>query len=100
MLIHGLKGRPNIWYRQLNELRKNGQYEIRAPKVYHRGKCSISAAADPIFKMIADYASKNPGKPICLMGVSNGGRIALELEYRLRHVTRNPVKLSIVAGQF
>ena len=97
-VIHGLNGRPNIWRNQLSALRKQQpDFEIRLPYVPQRGNCSLEEAVAPIEAMIRDYIEQHPGQPVCLMGVSNGGRLAMELEIRLRD-TKAPIKVSSVAG--
>lgn len=96
--IHGLSGHPNIWRHQLAALRnKQPDFEIRLPYVLKRGNCSLKKAVEPIEDMIRDYITQHPGQPVCLMGVSNGARIAAELEVRLRD-TKAPIKVSSVAG--
>lgn len=98
LLIHGLNGRPNIWFDQLQLLRQQQpDCEIRIPYIHQRGNCKLSCAVEPIFQMLQSYMEENPGKPICIMGVSNGGRIAAELDLRLRE-QESKVRLSIVAG--
>ena len=96
--IHGLRGRPNIWSNQLVTLRKKQPgYEIRVPFVPKGGNCPLSEAVEPIEAMIRSYITEHPDKPVCLLGVSNGARIAAELEVRLRD-TKTPVKISCIAG--
>lgn len=96
--IHGVNGRPNIWRDQLTALReKEPDCDIRLPYVPRAGNCSLEESVAPIEAMIRDYIRTNPLKPVCLLGVSNGARIAAELEIRLRD-TRSPIKLSTVAG--
>lgn len=96
--IHGLNGRPNIWRKQLALLQKEQpDFEIRIPFVPEKGNCALKKAVKPIEAMIRDYIDQHPDKPICLMGVSNGARIAMELEVRLRDTTA-PIFISSVAG--
>jgi hypothetical protein len=96
--IHGLNGRPNIWHHQLAILQKHqSDFEIRVPYVPQKGNCFLDMAVAPIEAMVRDYINQHPGQPVCLMGVSNGARIALELEVRLRN-TNAPIKISSVAG--
>lgn len=96
--LHGLGGRPNVWSNQLATLReKQPSFEIRVPYIPKRGNCPLNEAVEPIEAMIRSYIQEHPKKPVCIMGVSNGARIAGELEIRLRD-TQTPVKLSCVAG--
>ncbi len=98
--IHGLNGRPNIWRNQLAVLQKQQPgFEIRLPYVPQKGNCSLETSVAPIETMIRDYLHQHPGKPVCLMGVSNGARIAMELEVRLRD-TKASIFISSVAGPF
>ncbi len=98
--IHGVNGRPNIWHPQLNALReKQPHFDIRLPFIPKKGNCSLDESASPIEAMIRDYIRQHPSKPICLLGFSNGARIAAELEIRLRN-TQPPIKLSTISGPF
>ncbi len=100
LAIHGLNGRPDIWHNQLSTLRKeHSDFEVRAPHVPRKGNCSLEDAAEAIESMMRDYVEHNPGKPVCLMGTSNGGRVAMELEYRLRNTDAN-ILVSSISGAF
>ncbi|MCB1117780.1 MAG: hypothetical protein KDK50_04275 [Chlamydiia bacterium] len=99
VLIHGLRSDPVAWNSQLNLLKEQEQIDVFAPVVPNRGMCSLKSASNPIFKKLKDYANTNPGKPICIMGVSNGSRIATHLEVKLRkHAPATPVRVSTIAG--
>lgn len=96
--VHGLKGHPRIWRNQLERLKQqNENFEIRLPYVPQRGNCRLGDAVDPIEGMVRDYIEQNPERPVCLLGVSNGSRVAMELEVRLRD-TKTPIYVSNVAG--
>lgn len=98
VLIHGLNGHPSAWDGQASDLKdKHPEAEIRQVRVPKNGNCGLEEAADPILKMVKDYIEKNPGKPICLFGVSNGGRIAAYIEKELRDIP-GAIKVSTVAG--
>ena len=98
--IHGVNGRPTIWHPQLHALReKQPHFDIRFPYVPQKGNCSLDESVAPIEAMVRDYIRKHPAKPISLLGISNGARIAAELEIRLRN-TQSPIKLSAIAGPF
>jgi hypothetical protein len=99
VLIHGLRNSPAAWNTQLSYLRKYHQIDVFAPTVPHKGMCSLEEAAMPILPKVLDYVEKHPGKPVCLLGVSNGGRIVLWLDPQLRQKAPNtPVKISNIAG--
>jgi hypothetical protein len=52
-----------------------------------------------IFQEIFAWAKNNPFKPIVLMGVSNGSRLAAHLAIMLREAgIENPIKVSCIAG--
>jgi pimeloyl-ACP methyl ester carboxylesterase len=98
VLIHGLHGRPNAWDPQLSLLKaEQPDHDVCVPRVPHRGDCPISDSVAPILGMIEDYIENHPSRPICLLGVSNGGRIAMEMALRLRDRPTS-IKVSIVAG--
>lgn len=98
--IHGLNGHPSIWHTQLLALRKlQPEFEIRLPYVHRRGNCELQEAVMSIEAMVRDYIEHYPNNPVCLIGVSNGARIAADLEIRLRD-TKTPIKVSCIAGAF
>jgi len=99
VLLHGLRNDPAAWFSQLSLLKEHAAIDVFAPIVPHRGLCSLEEASSPILPAIEDFAQKNPGKPICLLGVSNGSRITTWLETRLRQTRpAAPVLVSTIAG--
>jgi len=98
VFIHGLNGHPHVWDKHIS-LIQDSTLDIYAPHVHHGGRCSLDEAIDPLFKRISDYALKNPKSPISLMGVSNGGRLALALETMIRkNAPKTDVKVSTIAS--
>jgi len=99
VLIHGLNNSSSSWYSQLSLLSLYTTIDVLAPEVFKRGMCSLEEAVNPLLPTLLDYSQKNPGKPICLIGTSNGGRIAARLETKLRQESpQTPVKVSNIAG--
>lgn len=99
VFLHGLRNDPAAWFSQKALLRGHPKIDVFAPVVPKRGMCSLEEAARPILPTLLDYTSKNPRKPVCLLGVSNGSRIATWLEVQLRGQARHtPVKVSTIAG--
>lgn len=99
VLIHGLRGHPSIWRSQKQLLKSHTKIDTFVPFVPKKGDCSLEEAARPILSTILDYIAKHPGKPICLIGVSNGSRLSTWIETELRQ--RDPrvsVKVSTIAG--
>lgn len=74
------------------------QYDVFAPVVPSRGMCSLDAAAEPVWNHVEDYVKAHPGKPVCLCGVSNGSRVAMWIDVKLRKYGNTPVKVSTIAG--
>ncbi|MDP1609281.1 MAG: hypothetical protein Q8L98_08230 [Chlamydiales bacterium] len=102
VLIHGLRSDPAAWFRQIFLL-ENRQSEFKthifAPVVHNLGICSLEEAARPILEQLVPYISRYPMHPICLLGTSNGGRITLWLEQKLREASpTTPIRISNVAG--
>lgn len=98
VLIHGLDGHPSQWDGHARALKENHpKAEIRQPYVPEKGELSLQDAAKPITAMIRDYIDSNPGKPVTLLGVSNGGRIASYIESELRDVP-STIHVSNIAG--
>lgn len=97
VLIHGLSGHPGIWQTHLNILKKEVNKDVFVPYVPLKGNGPLEDVAGPLLTVIKDYVVKHPTKPICLIGVSNGGRICTWLETQLR-TSMNPVKVSTIAA--
>ncbi|MBX9744096.1 MAG: hypothetical protein K2X08_02660, partial [Chlamydiales bacterium] len=90
VLIHGLRSDPAAWFKQIFLL-ENYQSELKthifAPVVHNLGICSLEEAARPILEQLGLYIREYPMHPVCLLGTSNGGRIALWLEQKLREIS-------------
>jgi hypothetical protein len=102
VVIHGLNASPKTTaWNYVSQIKKEhpNTYEIRAPHVHEKGNCSLKDAAKPILKMVNSYIAKNPGKPIHLIGTSNGARIAAFVEVALRKKNVN-IRITAVAGVF
>lgn len=98
VLVHGLSGHPSIWEPQLERLREEKNIDLFVPYVPLGGNGEIEEVARPILERVKEYANKNPGRPICFMGVSNGGRICTYSETELRKVSSAPVRVSTIAA--
>lgn len=100
VMVAGLKASPAIWEEHRVQLnREKPHCDTLIPYVPKEGNCCLEESADPILNKIIEYSNKNPGKPICIMGASNGGRIAHYLETELRE--KKPgckVIISTIAG--
>lgn len=98
VLIHGLNGHPSIWDGHASAIKDlHPQAEVRQPYVPLKGQTSLESAARPISDMVRDYIQHNPGRPVTLMGVSNGGRIASYIENDLRDIP-SAIRVSNIAG--
>lgn len=102
VLIHGLRSDPAAWFEQIFLL-ENHQRKLKthifAPVVHNLGICSLEEAARPILEQLGSYIRHYPMHPICLLGTSNGGRITLWLEQKLREASPStPIRISNVAG--
>ncbi len=99
VLVHGLRSHPAAWDSQLSILKNYPKMDVFAPVVPQKGMCSLEEATKPILPILLDYAQKNPGNPICLLGVSNGTRVITWLETELREkAPKTPVKVSAISG--
>lgn len=84
LFLHGLGQTPYTWKSYVKTVQKDHPgFHCVAPLIKNRGNCSLSDAADPILELVKDYIEKHPGKPIHIVGTSNGGRIAQYIEARL-----------------
>ena len=102
VLVHGWMGSPAfsslVYYEKLEKSNPN-KYEIKVPYVINKGNCSLKEAADPILAMVQDYIKKNPGKPVNLIGTSNGGRIVGYIDSALKD-TDVHIRITGIAGAF
>lgn len=99
VLLHGLRSAPAAWHSQIGILQRHQKIDVFAPTVPKRGMCSLEEAATPILPTLLDYIQKNPGKPLCVLGISNGSRIAAWLEIKLRdRAPQTPVRVSTISG--
>jgi len=99
VFLTGLNGHPGIWKGQLAKLKDTPAIDRFIPYIPESGDCVLETAAVPILKVVEDYTKTHPGKRICLIGVSNGARIATYIETKLRTIAPNtPVKISTIAG--
>lgn len=99
LLCHGLGSHPKAWDPVIHQLKqKHATADIVAPFIKDGGNCSNHEAAEPVLRLAQQYLKKHPQKPICIVGYSNGARIAAYLEARIPNET--PVKVCSVAGPF
>lgn len=99
VLIHGLKGHPSIWQTHIDQLQEETTRDLFVPYVPLQGNGPLEEVAHPILKVIEDYVAHHPTKPICLIGVSNGGRLCTWLEAQLRiSAPQVPIKISTIAA--
>lgn len=97
VMVHGLLAHPSCWDTHIQLIGK--EYDVFTPFVPKQGICSLEEAAEPIYQHVKRYAEKYPGKKICVMGHSNGSRVADYIEYKLRQdAPSTPVKVSTIAG--
>lgn len=98
LFIHGLKGSPTHWNEYCKEIRQNDpEAHIFVPQVPLEGNCDLETAAKPILDVLEDYLKKFPGKPVALVGTSNGGRIAEYIESRVNPELLGVSHLSVVS---
>jgi len=99
VMLHGLHNFPVHWYKQLQLLENEKEIDAYAPAIKNRGACALNEAVASIFEIVLDYTRKHPGKPICLLGISNGARLTTWIETKLRKEARfTPVKVSNISG--
>lgn len=98
VLIHGLKGHPCCWDNYINQIKEQQPCsDCFVPNIKDGGNNSLEEIANPILEAVRDYVEKNPGKPICLIGVSNGTRIAGYIERNLM-LEKTAIKTISIAG--
>lgn len=100
--IHGLNGNTNIGeklYQKEIEKQAAGKYEIWVPQIPKKGNCSLEEAATPLLEAVRKYIQTNPGKPVQLIGHSNGGRIAAYIDTHTRDMDVN-MRITGISGVF
>lgn len=98
VFIHGMNHSPGQFHEYCEEIRKvNKQVTILAPRVKNRGQCAVEEAAQEIFAQISQWRKNNQKKPIVLVGISNGGRLAALLGDKLVD-SGHPVKVVCIAA--
>lgn len=71
------------------------------PKVHNRGNCALDETVNSIYPEFKKFAQMHPQLPICLIGLSNGGRIAAEIAVRLEvDGFQNPVQIHCIGAPF
>ena len=74
--IHGLEGSPADWNAYKDSVKEEPNAHIFAPQVVLKGNCGLEIAGKPLLEALENYLRKFPGKPVTLIGTSNGGRLA------------------------
>lgn len=101
LFVHGLHGHPNAWSGYLKRLTEQcPRVHCVAPYVAQGGNCALETASVPLAAIVRNYAQKYPGKPIHIVGTSNGGRITLDIEEKLEveQVQGRPLRVVSIAG--
>ncbi len=98
LLVHGLRGSATDWDRYVEEIQAcDPGAHVFAPAVALRGNCALKTAADPLLEVVKSYLKKYPGKPVTLIGTSNGARIIKYIETYLRPSLVGQSRLSVVS---
>lgn len=100
-MLHGLDGHPVHFRTHAQRLAAVDGLECWIPTVYQHGNCSLEEATAPLWARLQAFVARHGRDvPIVLVGVSNGGRIAANLEVHMRRHCANPVLLSTVATPY
>lgn len=98
LFVHGLKGFPIQWGGYLQQFRKESPTShFIAPRVAEQGNCPLEIAAEPLLDLVKDYLEKFPGKPVTLLGASNGSRIISYIETHLNAEDMKGRQLNVVS---
>lgn len=103
VFFHGLNGKPSVWndhlgkFKKLAEKNEETSLAFYTPLVPNKGHCTLAdTGIDMIVENIEQWIALHPNKPVVLFGQSNGSRVALEIETRLRErAPQTPVSLSL-----
>jgi pimeloyl-ACP methyl ester carboxylesterase len=84
LFLHGLNASPRQWESYTRRFsRQFPETHYLAPYIVLAGNCPLEEAAGPVVQIVENYLQKFPGKPVTLVGTSNGARIALHVEAAL-----------------
>ena len=98
LLVHGLRGKPFSYGGYIKDLKAlSPNSHIIAPQVAEQGNCSCEIAAEPFLELVEAYLKKFPGKPVTLIGTSNGSRIISYIENKLPVELMEKRKLNVVS---
>lgn len=96
VLIHGLQGNPADLMD--HRARFVGTHAVYRPEVHRLGNCPLAAAVAPIRARIDAHVERHrPNGTVTLVGLSNGGRIASQIEVDLRG-TPTPIFTATLAA--
>jgi len=101
MMFHGLASRPSDWFQVHNELAlrasaKGGYvFHTYTPYIYAHGDAPLQEVMHHMTDGIAMFLQASSDMPVCVLGSSNGARIALMA--RLLHRDR-PMFVGLAAG--
>lgn len=101
LMIPGLHVKPRQWTQYTTLLPKQfPKMHYLVGKVFKAGNCSLEEAGNPFVKVVENYAKKFPGKPIYLVGTSNGARIVSYIETKLnpKLLKGGRIKVFSIAG--
>ncbi|HEV8052612.1 MAG TPA: hypothetical protein VGP47_08955 [Parachlamydiaceae bacterium] len=99
LFIHGLEGSHSDWKAYKEDVKnKNPMEHIFVPQVTLKGNCGLETAGKPLLEALENYLHKFPGKPVRIIGTSNGGRLAaLYIEANLDPAVLGSSPLSVVS---
>ena len=100
VFFHGLNSSPGAWEKHIRWLEeKTESVDIYAPSLTLKGNTELAKVLAPLEKTLKTYSRKSSNLPICFIATSNGARIALHLEHKLRSIP-SKILLSSAAGVF
>jgi hypothetical protein len=106
VFFHGLNGKPSVWNNHIAHFNKLSNdcgiqgLDLFAPAMPNKGHCALNdGRIGDLVTKIVEWSKLNPSKPIVLIGQSNGSRIALEIETRLRTLAPcTPISISLTGA--
>ena len=98
MMFHGLTTHPSDWFQVHKDLASvKGKYVFHAytPSLYAMGNAPLNEVMEHVKEDIARFLQASSDMPVCVLGSSNGARVALMT--RLMHNDR-PMFVGLAAG--
>ncbi|MGI9275752.1 MAG: alpha/beta fold hydrolase [Endozoicomonas sp.] len=99
VFLHALDHPVGMWKEYIDQLTAYREYDVWAPRIKDYGNTGLESALSELIRPLENYLTKWPERPVVLIGSSNGARLGLALEIRMRKYP-NRILLIAISGVF